>query len=47
MAPEIDSLASGSGAHWAACEGARASRTSKPMTMPITTPIEAGRTHAS
>ena len=47
MSPETDSIASHADARPAAGKGARATRLCKTMMMPITTPIEAGRTRAS
>jgi len=47
MYPKTDNFVSHPDAHLAAGDGARAARRSKTMMMPITTPIEAGRTRAS
>jgi hypothetical protein len=47
MRSRIASFVSHAPAPWAVDGGARAARLRKPMMMPITTPIEAGRTRAS
>jgi hypothetical protein len=47
MNPNTARIVSHADAHRAADDGARAARISKTMMMPITTPIEAGRTRAS